>query len=113
VDIAELIDFFSPGIAKLTAALPEVLRGRELALFEQRRKALLVKGSRTTSRRGSPSCRRADGTGLASRTYYTPFREIRNLLPLQADRTRLAGQDAFRSEGQLCWRPSESARLRP
>jgi glutamate dehydrogenase len=44
VDIAELIDYFSPGIAKLTAALPEVLRGRELALFEQRRKALLVKG---------------------------------------------------------------------
>ncbi|HEY0693980.1 MAG TPA: NAD-glutamate dehydrogenase [Kribbella sp.] len=44
VDIAELIDYFLPGIAKLTAALPEVLRGRELALFEQRREALLVKG---------------------------------------------------------------------
>jgi glutamate dehydrogenase len=44
MDIAELIDYFSPGIAKLTAALPEVLRGRELALFEQRRKALLVQG---------------------------------------------------------------------
>lgn len=44
VDIAELIDFFSPGIAKLTTALPEVLRGRELALFEQRRQALVLKG---------------------------------------------------------------------
>ena len=31
------ITVFSPGIAKLTTALPEVLRGRELALFEQRR----------------------------------------------------------------------------
>jgi glutamate dehydrogenase len=44
VDIAELIEFFAPGIAKLTAALPEVLRGRELALFEQRREALVSKG---------------------------------------------------------------------
>ncbi|WP_020390261.1 NAD-glutamate dehydrogenase [Kribbella catacumbae] len=44
VDIADLIDFFAPGIAKLTAALPDVLRGRELALFEQRREALVSKG---------------------------------------------------------------------
>ncbi|HZX05215.1 NAD-glutamate dehydrogenase domain-containing protein, partial [Kribbella sp.] len=44
VDIEELIEFFAPGIAKLTAALPEVLRGRELALFEQRREALVQKG---------------------------------------------------------------------
>jgi glutamate dehydrogenase len=44
VDIAELIEFFSPGIAKLTAALPDVLRGRELALFEQRREGLVSKG---------------------------------------------------------------------
>jgi len=44
LDIAELVDFFSPGIAKLTTALPEVLRGRELALFEQRRKELLDQG---------------------------------------------------------------------
>ncbi|TDU88351.1 glutamate dehydrogenase (NAD) [Kribbella voronezhensis] len=44
VDIAELVDFFSPGIAKLTAALPDVLRGRELALFEHRREALLSAG---------------------------------------------------------------------
>ncbi|TWD82235.1 glutamate dehydrogenase [Kribbella amoyensis] len=44
VDIAELVDFFAPGIAKLTSALPEVLRGRELALFEQRREALVAKG---------------------------------------------------------------------
>jgi glutamate dehydrogenase len=43
-DIAELIEFFGPGIAKLTAALPEVLRGRDLALFEQRREALVQKG---------------------------------------------------------------------
>ncbi|MEU4195031.1 NAD-glutamate dehydrogenase [Kribbella sp. NPDC026611] len=44
VDIAELIEFFGPGIAKLSTALPEVLRGRELALFEQRREALVRKG---------------------------------------------------------------------
>jgi glutamate dehydrogenase len=44
VDIEELIEFFGPGIAKLTAALPDVLRGRELALFEQRREALVQKG---------------------------------------------------------------------
>ena len=44
LDIAELVDFFSPGIAKLTTALPDVLRGRELALFEQRREDLLAKG---------------------------------------------------------------------
>jgi glutamate dehydrogenase len=44
VDIEELIEFFGPGIAKLTAALPDVLRGRELALFEQRREALVRKG---------------------------------------------------------------------
>jgi glutamate dehydrogenase len=44
VDIAELIEFFSPGIAKLTATLPDVLRGRELALFEQRRESLVSKG---------------------------------------------------------------------
>ncbi|GAB2653969.1 NAD-glutamate dehydrogenase [Kribbella swartbergensis] len=44
VDIEELIEFFAPGIAKLTAALPDVLRGRELALFEQRREALVSKG---------------------------------------------------------------------
>ncbi|MEV8373434.1 NAD-glutamate dehydrogenase [Kribbella sp. NPDC056861] len=44
VDIAELIEFFAPGIAKLTAALPEVLRGRELALFEHRREELVTKG---------------------------------------------------------------------
>ncbi|MGW6276563.1 NAD-glutamate dehydrogenase [Kribbella sp. NPDC055071] len=44
LDIAELIEFFGPGIAKLTAALPEVLRGRELALYEQRREALIQKG---------------------------------------------------------------------
>jgi glutamate dehydrogenase len=43
VDIADLIEFFAPGIAKLTAALPEVLRGRELALFEQRRESLVSK----------------------------------------------------------------------
>ncbi|WP_350278333.1 NAD-glutamate dehydrogenase [Kribbella sp. HUAS MG21] len=43
VDIEELIEFFGPGIAKLTAALPDVLRGRELALFEQRREALVQK----------------------------------------------------------------------
>ncbi|MFI5695404.1 NAD-glutamate dehydrogenase [Kribbella sp. NPDC051586] len=44
VDIEELIEFFGPGIAKLTAALPDVLRGRELALFEQRRESLVQKG---------------------------------------------------------------------
>ncbi|QNE21066.1 NAD-glutamate dehydrogenase [Kribbella qitaiheensis] len=44
VDIAELIEFFSAGIAKLTAALPDVLRGRELALFEHRREELIGKG---------------------------------------------------------------------
>ncbi|MEV5966599.1 NAD-glutamate dehydrogenase [Kribbella sp. NPDC051952] len=44
LDIAELIEFFGPGIAKLTTALPDVLRGRELALFEQRREALVQKG---------------------------------------------------------------------
>ncbi len=44
VDIEELIEFFGPGIAKLSAALPDVLRGRELALFEQRREALVRKG---------------------------------------------------------------------
>ncbi|WP_406047711.1 NAD-glutamate dehydrogenase [Kribbella sp. NBC_00889] len=44
VDIEELIEFFGPGIAKLTAALPDVLRGRELGLFEQRREALVQKG---------------------------------------------------------------------
>ncbi|HEY0617658.1 MAG TPA: NAD-glutamate dehydrogenase domain-containing protein, partial [Kribbella sp.] len=44
VDIAELVDFFSPGIAKLTSALPDVLRGRELALFEHRRETLINKG---------------------------------------------------------------------
>ncbi|MEV0288422.1 NAD-glutamate dehydrogenase [Kribbella sp. NPDC050820] len=44
VDIEELIEFFSPGITKLTTALPDVLRGRELALFEQRREALVNKG---------------------------------------------------------------------
>jgi glutamate dehydrogenase len=44
VDIAELVDFFAPGIAKLTAAMPEVLRGRELALFEHRRETLISKG---------------------------------------------------------------------
>ncbi len=44
VDIEELIEFFGPGIAKLTSALPDVLRGRELALFEQRREALVQKG---------------------------------------------------------------------
>ncbi|GAA1627605.1 NAD-glutamate dehydrogenase [Kribbella alba] len=44
VDIAELVDFFSPGIAKLTSALPDVLRGRELALFEHRRETLISKG---------------------------------------------------------------------
>ncbi|GAB2572771.1 NAD-glutamate dehydrogenase [Kribbella endophytica] len=43
MDIAELIEFFTPGISKLTTALPEVLRGRELALFEQRRQALVDK----------------------------------------------------------------------
>ncbi len=44
VDIQDLIDTFGPGIAKLTTALPELLRGRELALFEQRREALVQKG---------------------------------------------------------------------
>jgi glutamate dehydrogenase len=44
VDIEDLIDYFGPGIAKLTTALPEVLRGRELALFEQRREALVQRG---------------------------------------------------------------------
>ncbi len=44
LDIDDLIEFFGPGIAKLTAALPELLRGRELALFEQRREALVQKG---------------------------------------------------------------------
>ncbi|HEY9335625.1 MAG TPA: NAD-glutamate dehydrogenase domain-containing protein, partial [Kribbella sp.] len=44
VDIEELIEFFGAGIAKLTSALPDVLRGRELALFEQRREALVQKG---------------------------------------------------------------------
>ncbi|MEU0095300.1 NAD-glutamate dehydrogenase [Kribbella sp. NPDC006257] len=44
VDIADLVDFFSPGIAKLSAALPDVLRGRELALFEHRRQALIDDG---------------------------------------------------------------------
>jgi glutamate dehydrogenase len=44
VDIEDLIEFFGPGIAKLTAALPDVLRGRELALFEQRRESLVQKG---------------------------------------------------------------------
>ncbi|HET6987132.1 MAG TPA: NAD-glutamate dehydrogenase [Kribbella sp.] len=44
LDIDDLIEFFGPGIAKLTAALPEVLRGRELALVEQRREALVQKG---------------------------------------------------------------------
>ncbi|MFG1624774.1 NAD-glutamate dehydrogenase [Kribbella sp. NPDC049227] len=44
VDIEELVEFFGPGIAKLTAALPDILRGRELALFEQRREALVQKG---------------------------------------------------------------------
>ncbi|WP_405056301.1 NAD-glutamate dehydrogenase [Kribbella sp. NBC_01505] len=43
VDIQDLIDSFVPGIAKLAAALPELLRGRELALFEQRREALVEK----------------------------------------------------------------------
>ncbi len=40
----DLIEFFAPGIAKLTAALPDVLRGRELALFEQRRESLVDEG---------------------------------------------------------------------
>jgi glutamate dehydrogenase len=44
VDIAELVEFFAPGIARLTAALPDVLRGRELAMFEQRREALITSG---------------------------------------------------------------------
>ncbi|TCC54936.1 NAD-glutamate dehydrogenase [Kribbella pittospori] len=44
VDIEELIELFAPGIASLTAALPDILRGRELALFEQRREALVQKG---------------------------------------------------------------------
>ncbi|TDO51423.1 glutamate dehydrogenase [Kribbella sp. VKM Ac-2527] len=44
LDIAELVEFFSPGISKLTTALPDVLRGRELALFEQRREGLVAKG---------------------------------------------------------------------
>jgi len=44
VDIQDLIDSFAPGIAKLTTALPELLRGRELALFEHRREALVTKG---------------------------------------------------------------------
>ncbi|ADB30777.1 NAD-glutamate dehydrogenase [Kribbella flavida DSM 17836] len=44
MDIAELIEFFTPGISKLTAALPDVLRGRELALFEQRRETLVTQG---------------------------------------------------------------------
>jgi glutamate dehydrogenase len=44
LDIAELVEFFSAEIAKLTTALPDVLRGRELALFEQRREALVAKG---------------------------------------------------------------------
>ncbi len=44
IDIEELIEFFTPGIAKLTAALPDLLRGRELALVEQRREALVDKG---------------------------------------------------------------------
>ena len=44
VDIAELVDYFAPGIAKLTVALPDLLRGRELALFEQRRQTLVDKG---------------------------------------------------------------------
>jgi glutamate dehydrogenase len=44
VDIAELVEYFGPGIAALTTTLPQLLRGRELALFEQRRESLLVKG---------------------------------------------------------------------
>jgi glutamate dehydrogenase len=43
-DIEDLIEFFTPGITKLTTVLPDVLRGRELALFEQRREALVHKG---------------------------------------------------------------------
>jgi len=44
LDIAEIIDFFAPGIATLTKSMPELLKGRELALFEQRREALVRKG---------------------------------------------------------------------
>ena len=44
LDIEDMIEYFGPGIAKLTAVLPDVLRGRELALYEQRRESLLQKG---------------------------------------------------------------------
>jgi len=44
LDIAEIIDFFAPGIATLTKSMPELLKGRELALFEQRRENLVRKG---------------------------------------------------------------------
>ncbi|WP_328996442.1 NAD-glutamate dehydrogenase [Kribbella sp. NBC_01245] len=44
VDIAELVDHFGPGIATVKDALPDLLRGRELALFEQRRENLMAKG---------------------------------------------------------------------
>jgi glutamate dehydrogenase len=44
LDIAEIIEYFAPGIATLTKSLPEVLRGREASLFEQRRDALIGKG---------------------------------------------------------------------
>jgi glutamate dehydrogenase len=44
LDIAEIIAYFSPGIATLAKSLPDLLRGRELALFEQRRDALIGKG---------------------------------------------------------------------
>jgi glutamate dehydrogenase len=44
LNIAEIIDYFAPGVAMLTKNLPELLRGRELALFEQRRDALIQKG---------------------------------------------------------------------
>ena len=44
LDIAEIIEHFSPGIATLTEAMPQLLRGRELTMFEQRRDALIDNG---------------------------------------------------------------------
>jgi glutamate dehydrogenase len=44
LDIANIIEYFSPGIAMLAKSLPDLVCGRDLALFEQRRDALVSKG---------------------------------------------------------------------
>ncbi|MEQ7127806.1 NAD-glutamate dehydrogenase [Actinopolymorpha sp. B11F2] len=44
IDIAEAVEFFADGMVRLTAALPEVLSGREHTLFEARRNLLLAAG---------------------------------------------------------------------